>query len=58
MARVKNDPARYVTRSANLPGFDRDAEPCPKKIAERERSYLDAPMSDGFYIDHRRRPAS
>jgi hypothetical protein len=58
MARVKNDPARYVTRSANLPAIDRDTAPCPKKIAERERSYLEAPISDGFYIDHRRRPGT
>ncbi|MCG7347642.1 hypothetical protein VPH46_09430 [Sphingomonas sp. MJ1 (PH-R8)] len=56
MARVRNDPARYITRSGNLPPFDRDAAPCPKKSAERERSYAEAPISEGFYIDLRRRP--
>lgn len=54
MARVRNDPARYITRSGNLPPFDRDAVPCPKKTAERERSYQEAPISVGFYIDHRK----
>lgn len=55
MARVKNDPARYITRSGKLPGFDHDAAPCPKKTAEREKSYAEAPISKGFYIDHRAR---
>jgi len=55
MARVKNDSARYITRSGKLPGFDRDAAACSKKIAEREKSYQEAPISKGFYIDHRER---
>jgi hypothetical protein len=54
MARVRNDPSRYVTRSGNLPPFDRDAVPSPKKKTERERSYAEAPITDGFYIDLRR----
>lgn len=56
MARVRNDPARYLTRSRNLPSFDREAVPCSRKSEERERSYSEAPISDGFYIDLRRRP--
>jgi hypothetical protein len=56
MARIKNDPARYITRSDKLPPFDREAVRCPKKAAERERSNREAPISDDFYIDHRRRP--
>lgn len=56
MARVRNDPARYRTRSRNLPSFDREALPCPKKIDERERGYAEAPISEGFYIDLRPRP--
>jgi hypothetical protein len=55
MARVRNDPEQYVTRSRKLPGFDRNAAPCPKKAAEREKSYKEAPISEGFYIDHRPR---
>jgi hypothetical protein len=56
MARVRNDPARYLTRSRKLPSFDREAVPCPNRIEERERGYAEAPISDGFYIDLRRRP--
>lgn len=56
MARVRNDPARYITRSRNLPPVDREAVSNADKIAERARSYVDAPISNGFYIDHRRRP--
>jgi hypothetical protein len=55
MARVKNDPARYISRSGNLPSFDLDVVPCSRKAAARERSYEEAPISDGFYIDHRKR---
>lgn len=54
MARVRNDPARYLTRAGNLPSFDREAVLSPKKIEERERGYAEAPISDGFYIDLRR----
>ncbi len=57
MARVRNDPARYVTRSENLPPFDRKAVSCPKRSAERDQSYFEAPINEGFYIDHRRRPS-
>lgn len=56
MATVRNDPARYRTRSRNLPSFDREAVPCPKRLEERERGYAEAPISDGFYIDLRRSP--
>ncbi len=56
MATVRNDPARYRTRSRNLPSFDREAVPCPKRLEERERDYAEAPISDGFYIDLRRPP--
>ena len=56
MARIKNDPARYVSRADNLPKSDREVSSCARRIAERERSYLEAPISEGFYIDHRHKP--
>jgi len=56
MVRVKNDPARYVTRSKKLPSFEKDAEPSPCRVAERERAYRDAPINEGFYIDYRKQP--
>ncbi len=56
MPRVRNDPARYITRTRNLPTFDREAVPGSKEREERERSYAEAPISDGYYIDLRRRP--
>jgi len=56
MAKVRNDARRYVSRSKNLPVFVRNALPCPQKSAEREQSYIDAPINEGFYIDHRRCP--
>lgn len=58
MARVRNDPARYVTRSRNLPSFDSESAPCPKKTVEREKEYAEAPINEGFYIDLRRRSRS
>jgi hypothetical protein len=54
VARIKNDPAKYVSRSKNLPSFDGKAEKCRRRVEERERSYLEAPISESFYIDHRR----
>ena len=55
MARIKNDPTQFITRSGKLPTFDRDAATCPKKTADREKSYQEAPVNKGFYIDHRKR---
>lgn len=53
MVRIKNNPAKYVTRSKKLPSFVSDANSCSRRSAERERSFFEAPISAGFYIDHR-----
>lgn len=54
MAKVKNDPTKYVTRSAKLPVVDGDANSCKRRVEERKRSYHKAPIDKGFYIDHRK----
>lgn len=54
MVKIRNNPDGYRTRTRNLPSFDRTGPSCLSKMADRERSYLDSPISDGFYIDHRR----
>ena len=53
MARIKNDPADYVTRSKQLPLFASGVVLCPQRLADRFRSFSEAPISASFYIDHR-----
>lgn len=56
MAKIRNDPNQYRTRTRSLPSFENAGSSCPRKMADRERSYLESPISEGFYIDHRRPP--
>jgi len=48
MPRIRNVPGEYKTRASLLPKLGH-----AKKTAEREASYLTAPIDDSFYIHHR-----
>lgn len=54
MTKVRNNPSKYVTRAAKLPVAEGDANSCTRRVEERERSYREAPIDKGFYIDHRK----
>lgn len=57
MAKIKNDPSRYVRRSA-LAGRRSGAadEKADQSGRKRERDFLTAPIDDNFYIDFRAKP--
>lgn len=55
MVRIRNDPGRYLSRDAKLPVADPKANACAGRVRERERSAVEAPIDENFYIDHRKR---
>lgn len=54
MARIRNDPDKYQTRSGLLPGVKGPPSPSAPRKAEREEAWRSAPIDGGFYIDFRR----
>jgi len=54
MARIRNNPARYATRDAKLPATDPNVNTCKRRVEERKRRLLDAPIDGNFYVDLRK----
>ncbi len=55
MARIRNDPGKYQTRSGRLPQVEGRPSPCAQRNAEREEGWRSAPIDGGWYIDFRDR---
>ncbi|WP_262030160.1 hypothetical protein [Microvirga sp. Mcv34] len=57
MAKIKNDPNRYVRRSA-LAGRRTACveDKGDQQARKKERDFLTAPIDDGLYIDFRTKP--
>lgn len=54
MARIRNDPDKYQSRSGRLPGVQGSPSPSAPRKSEREEAWRSAPIDGGFYIDFRR----
>lgn len=57
MAKIKNDPSKYVRRST-LAGRRSSAadEKADQVCRKRERDFMTAPIDDNFYMDLRVKP--
>lgn len=58
MARIRNNPGRYLSRNAKLPAISPDLNSNLERVEERRRKFLDAPIDENFYIDFRVPPRS
>lgn len=58
MARIRNNPARYLSRDAKLPAISPILNSNLERVEERGGRFLDARIDENFYIDLRMLPRS